>query len=81
MTDEDIGEQATDLANEIEKLVAGRPTVVVYLALSMVIGANAAKAPRPNLKALLKTIGRSARNVFDFERQYRCVDQAGDRLQ
>lgn len=60
-------EQATEIANAIERVCAGRPTVPVYMALSMVLGAAAAKAGRPDFDGMMRLVENAARWTFEAE--------------
>jgi hypothetical protein len=66
MADEiDYGGEAVDLANAIQSVCAGRPTVSVYLALSMVLGGSAAMAPKPDFDGMMRLVEKTARFEFD----------------
>lgn len=64
----DYGEEAVDIANQIEALCNGRPTASVFMELSMVLGAAAAKAERPDFDGLMKLVENGARALFNRER-------------
>ena len=58
----DAAEQSVDLANEISAMCEGRETVVVYLALSMMLGGMAALAERPDFDGMMALVRRGARS-------------------
>lgn len=60
----DIGGQAVDIANEIGAVLQGKNTVACYIALSMVLGAAAAMADRPDFDGMMKRIETGARDSF-----------------
>jgi hypothetical protein len=68
-TNEDLRDEAFDIANDIERVCEGRNTAAVYMAISAVIGMAAAKAEKPDFDGLLRLIEQSARNHFDRERR------------
>ena len=53
------------IAHDIERVCVGRDTAEVYAAISMVIGASAAGAERPDLDGLLFLIGKAAQEEFN----------------
>jgi hypothetical protein len=61
----EVGDEAVEIANEIQALVAGRSTAAVYMAVAMVLGAAEARAKRPDLDGLIRIIGDGAREEFD----------------
>lgn len=68
MADKNEAEQAVDLANELQAVCEGRPTAVVYMALSMILGASEARARKPDLDGLMKLVEECARDQFDLVR-------------
>lgn len=64
LTDDQIIREATKLANEIEAICRGRPTASVYMALSMMLGASAAHAPKPDFEGMMTLVERSAFGAF-----------------
>lgn len=63
-SDDDIGREAASIANEMEALCRGRPTVSVYMAISMMLGAAAASAPRPDFEGMMALVDRAALDEF-----------------
>jgi hypothetical protein len=63
---EDLSKEATRLANEMNKVLSGAPTVSVYLAISMILGEMERRAQRPNRPAMLSLIDES---MSDYLRQ------------
>lgn len=59
-----IGQESVVIANEIGALLHGRNTVACYLALSMVLGAAAANAKRPDFDGMIKLVESGARDSF-----------------
>jgi hypothetical protein len=56
---------AVTIANRIQAACAGEPTALVYMALSMVLGAAEARAKRPDLDNLMRLVGQTAKWEFD----------------
>lgn len=65
MANPDYGAEAVEIANEIEQICRGRPTVSVLMALAMILGALEAQAARPNLDNLMSLFAGLARQTFD----------------
>ncbi|WP_144378510.1 hypothetical protein [Mesorhizobium amorphae] len=63
-SNEQIGNEAIRLANEIEALCHGRPTASVYLAISMMLGGTAAAAPSPDFEGMMALVERTAFHEF-----------------
>ncbi|GAA2887750.1 hypothetical protein GGQ99_004738 [Aminobacter niigataensis] len=60
----DVGGQAVDIANELGAVLQGRNTVACYIALSMVLGAAAANAGRPDFDGMMRLVESGARDSF-----------------
>lgn len=60
----EIGAQAVDVANELGAVLQGKNTVACFIALSMVLGASAAMAERPDFDGMMKRIESGARASF-----------------
>ncbi|AMS41216.1 hypothetical protein [Aminobacter aminovorans] len=60
----DIGAQAVDVANELGAVLQGKNTAACFIALSMVLGASAAMAARPDFDGMMKRIESGARDSF-----------------
>ncbi|MBE1208163.1 hypothetical protein [Aminobacter carboxidus] len=60
----DIGAEAVDIANELGAVLQGRNTAACFIALSMVLGASAAMAERPDFDGMMKRIETGARDSF-----------------
>lgn len=56
--------EAAALADAIERACAGRSTVAVYMALSMVLGASATRAARPDFDGMMRLVEKAARESF-----------------
>lgn len=61
----DIGAEAVELANKIERVCRGHTTAATYIAISMVLGASATLAARPDLDGLMELIAKGAKEEFD----------------
>lgn len=59
--------EAIDLATKINDLCAGRDTISVFMALSIVIGQATARAERPNFEGLTGLLVQHAWNIFNDE--------------
>lgn len=66
-SNEQVGNEAIRLANEMQALCQGRPTASVYLALSMMLGGSAAGAPNPDFEEMMALVERTA--FAEFQRQ------------
>mgnify|MGYP006347171711 CR=1 FL=1 len=53
------------IADRIEAVLRGEPTVDVLVAIAMVLGAFEAKAKKPNFDALMALVSKTARWQFD----------------
>lgn len=62
---EELAHEAVALANQIEAILTGHQTVAVYLALSMILGASAARADRPNFTGMMRLVEQGARTHFE----------------
>lgn len=62
--DRELGKEAMDLANDISRLCEGHSTVAVYMALSMMLGGSAARAPRPDFEGMMTLVERAAFDEF-----------------
>lgn len=63
--------EATDLAKKINEVCAGRDTISVFMALSIVIGQAAARAERPNFEGLTGLLVHHAWDIFANEMEGR----------
>jgi len=64
MDNTEIAAEAVDIANELGAVLQGRNTVACFIALSMVLGASAAMAERPDFDGMMKRIETGARDSF-----------------
>lgn len=66
MTDEtdDIGRQATDIANDAHALFEGRPSAACLAALAMLIGYSAAVSAKPDLDETMRILRTLAEIEF-----------------
>lgn len=67
MADPDFERETIEVANLIEAACHGRLTASVLMALSMVIGASAARAQRPDFDRMMKLVEQAARSTFEKE--------------
>lgn len=65
MTDDEIWEQATAAANEIEGALIGKSSAVAYTALAMVLGEAAARGPKPDFHGMVHAVSACAFGVFN----------------
>lgn len=64
MDNTEIADQAVHIANELGAVLQGKNTVACFIALSMVLGASAAMAERPDFDGMMKRIETGARDSF-----------------
>lgn len=60
-----IADEALVVANAIQAVCEGKPTTAVLVGISMVLGAAAAMAERPDFEGLMALVEKGARFEFD----------------
>jgi len=60
-----IGQEAVQLADNLETVLRGHSTASCYIAISLILGYAASLAQRPDFDGMMALVRKTARDEFD----------------